>query len=35
MEAIEQLDGLLGRMAVHQHKKTARLRRLKSGPRLV
>jgi pyruvate kinase len=35
MEAIEQLDALLGRMAVHQHKKTARLRRLKSWPRLV
>jgi pyruvate kinase len=34
MDAIEQLENLWGRMAAHQHKKTARLRRLKSwtGP---
>jgi len=29
-EALEELDGLLGRMEQHQYKKTPRLRRLRS-----
>lgn len=35
LEAIEQLEGLAGRMSAHQHKKTPQLRRLKSWPRLA